>query len=130
MAAIYPTTYPRPLVAGFSMSVGAGVIRAPMPGSEAQRRVFMSMPHIARLEFAMSLAEWADWQSWVKANGYGWFTMNLPSMYAGLDVTVTSPTLIRFVSPITSMNLSDGYVALSVSAEFAPSMIARFYGNT
>lgn len=130
MATAYPSTFPAPLISGFSMSVASGVIRAPMEGAQSQRRVFSTMPHVVSLSFAMSLTQWATWQPWVKSNAYGWFSLNLPSMYAGLDDNITSPTLIRFISPVTSVNMSDEYVQLSVAAEFAPSMIARFHENT
>lgn len=130
MAAAYPSTLVQPQLNGLTIGVGAGVARSDVPGAQVQRRIFATMPHSFTLSFAMTLAQWSDWQAWVKVNAYSWFTMYLPSMYAGLDGLLTTPTLIRFTSPITASNLSQDHIRVSVMAEMAPTMIARFHENT
>lgn len=130
MTTIYPTTYAAPLIAGLTMQVASGVVRSDVPGAQVQRRVFKTMPHTYMLSFAMSLADWADWQAWVAQYAHGWFSIYLPGMYAGLSGNTTAPTLIRFISPVTSVNLAQDKVQLSVMAEIAPSMISKFHENT
>lgn len=126
MAIQYPTTFPCPLLDGFGITVAMGVIRSDNKMHQAQRRVFNTMPHVFTMSFAMTLPVWAAWQQWVNNNGYQWFQMSLPNMYAGQAGKLTTPTLIRFVSPITSSNLTESHVRLSVTAEMAPSMIRNY----
>ncbi len=126
MATSYPSNLANPLISGFGITVASGALRSTMPGSQVQRRAFDTMPHTFRLAFSMSVTDWADWQAWVALNAHDWFNMDLPSMYAGKVATLTTPTLIRFISPITAAIMSAEHVQLSVSAEIAPSMIARY----
>jgi len=130
MATAYPSTLVQPQLDGLKISVASGVARSDVPGAQVQRRIYATMPHTFSLSFAMTLAQWSDWQAWVAVNGYNWFTMYLPSMYAGLDELLTTPTLIRFTSSISASNLSQDHIRVSVMAEMAPTMIARFHENT
>lgn len=130
MATTYPSSYPCALIAGFSMQARSGVIRSDMPARQAQRRVFNTMPHNISLAFAMDVSTWASWQKWALANAYGWFTINLPSMYSGLAGTQTAPTLIRFTSELSVSQIAKQEVRISVRAEMAPSMIGRYLENT
>lgn len=122
----YPSTLPLPKVEGFSAMVASGLIKTEQPTHQAQRRVFSSMPHRFALTFIMSVNTWAQWNNWVVANGYRWFTMNLPTLYAGLSGTSLSPVLIRFVSEISVTTVSQTDVQITVAAETAPSMIADY----
>lgn len=126
MATAYPSTYPQPRIEGFTASVASGLIRADMPTQQAQRRIFTTMPHAFSLTFIMSVDTWAGWQNWVSVNGYRWFEMNLPTMYAGLAGTSLSAVLIRFVSDISAVNVSLTDVQVTVAAEIAPSMIIDY----
>lgn len=122
----YPSSFACPLLSGFNISVAAGVLRAQEPGAQVQRRAFDTMPHVFQLSFAMSVTDWSAWQAWVTDNAFDWFNMDLPSMYAGLAKTQKTPTLIRFVSPISVSTLTEQHVQLSVTAEMAPSMIRKY----
>ena len=124
----YPSTLPSPLLDGFSASVAMGVIRADLPMHEAQRRVFTTMPHSFALTFKMSVIDWGIWYQWVSLNAYGWFTMNLPTMYAGLASQLVSPVLIRFTSDLSAANVTGSDVQITVAAEIAPSMISGYLG--
>lgn len=126
MATSYPSTLANPLVSGFAITVSSGVLRASTAGSQVQRRAYDTMPMTFRLAFAMSIVDWADWQAWVSVNAYNWFEMKLPSMYSGLQATLTTPTLIRFITPISITSMTEQHVQTSVAAEMAPSMIARY----
>ena len=126
MATQYPTTYPCPSISSFSALVSMGVARSDMGGNQVQRRVFSTMPHTFSLTFTMSVTAWTAWQRWVKDNAYGWFEMSLPSLYAGKAGSLLTPTLIRFTSPISASNVTESQVQLSVQAEMAPSMIAKY----
>lgn len=126
MPATYPSTFPCVQIEGFNATVAMGAIRSDMNMHQAQRRVFNTMPHTFNLSFVMSVSQWGDWQPWVKANAYKWFTMNLPSLYAGQAGTRQSPHLIRFTSPLTAVNLTEQHVQITVAAELAPSMILKY----
>lgn len=126
MATQYPDSLPCPLLQDFSVYVASGVIRSEVNGNQAQRRVFKSMPHVFSLSFAMSIQQWGAWQNWVSAYGYSWFEMNLPSMYAGQEGKLMKATLIRFTSPVSVSSTTEQHVQVSVTAEMAPSAIAKF----
>ena len=127
---LYPSTFPAPLINGYSLTVGSGVIRSDMDTQQAQRRVFTTMPHAFTLSFIMSLAQWGEWQQWADSYGYRWFQMNLPSFYAGKDNLRIAPAIIRFTSGISAANLSQDTVQILVSAEMAPSMFAQYLEAT
>ena len=122
----YPSDYPQPLISGFSAQVAMGVIRAPGPTDQAQRRVHTTMPHTFSLTFIMSVVQWGSWYQWAAENGYDWFTMNLPTFYAGLTEDTLSPVLIRFTSGFSANNVSGSDVQVTVTAASAPSMISQY----
>lgn len=122
----YPSTLPMPQIEGFSAMVSSGLIKTEEPTHQAQRRVFSSMPHRFGLTFVMSVSAWAQWHSWAVTNGYRWFTMNLPTLYAGLSGTSLSPVLVRFVSDISVTTVSLTDVQITVAAETSPSMIVDY----
>lgn len=122
----YPSTFPLPKIEGFTATVASGLIKTEQPTQQAQRRVFSTMPHRFSLTFVMSVTTWALWHNWVASNGYRWFAMNLPTMYAGLVAADLSPVLIRFTSDlsVTTVSLTD--VQITVTAEIAPSAIVAY----
>lgn len=122
----YPSDYPQPLVNGFNAQIAMGVIRAPGPTDQAQRRIHTTMPHMFSLTFIMSVTQWGLWYQWATANGYDWFLMNLPTFYAGLSGSTLSPVLIRFTSGFSANNVSGSDVQVTVAAESAPSMISQY----
>jgi hypothetical protein len=127
MPTAYPSTLPGPTLAGFGARVAMGVIRADDVTHEQQRRVFKSMPHTFSLAFVMSLVEWAQWKAWVTDNGYGWFEIDIPTLYDGrVDGT---PAVIRLTSEVTASMLAHDVVQVSVTAEMAPSMIDNYLAN-
>lgn len=128
MATSYPGTFPRPLLAGFAGTVQMGVIRAEGPVDQLQRRVHMTMGHTFTLRFMMSAVVWASWRDWVSQNGYRWFLMDLPTIYAGLAGLETSPVLIRFTSSPSAAPVSSRDFQVSITAESAPSMISQYLG--
>lgn len=121
----YPITLPAPQIAGFRTTIDSGLIRTQMPMHQAQRRVFSSMPHRFEMTFVMTLVEWGEWQAWVKANGFTWFNMDLPTFYCGENGDTVLPTLIRFTSPASASAAGVGVVQVSIAAETAPSFIAN-----
>lgn len=121
----YPTTLPKPSLAGFNLTAGGGVIRDDNPMSKVQRRVFNTMPHTLSLVFFIPAGQRVDWYNWVKTYGYRWFYIALPTMYAGLVGTKTSPVLIRFTSSVEMQSMSMLMLQATVSAEMAPSMISK-----
>ena len=126
MPTLYPETFPQPLLQGFSMSVASGVIRDGSDVHQEQRRVFDTMPHSFSLSFIMSLPEWDAWARWIDANGYRWFVIELPTMYAGRDGLSKAPVLVRLTSNIPAAAVSGEHVQVSVQAEMAPSMIGQY----
>ena len=122
----YPSDYPQPKIEGFAASVASGLIKTEDPIHQAQRRVFSTMPHTFALTFVMSVDDWALWHNWASSNGYGWFEINLPTMYAGLAATTLSPVLIRFISDVSAVAVSLNNVQVTVTAEIAPSMIVGY----
>lgn len=123
----YPSDYPQPLLEGFAAQIAMGVIRAQGPTDQAQRRIHTTMPHTFSLTFIMTVAQWGLWYQWMIANGYKWFTMNLPTLYAGLGGGTLSPVLIRLTSnSIVATNVSGSAVQVTVAAEIAPSMITQY----
>lgn len=129
MSTQYPSDFPCVQISGFTFTVASGVIRAPGP-HQKQRRVFNTMPHEGNLSFVMPVSQWGIWHDWVKTNAYKWFEMNLPSMYAGLVSQRMTGHLVRFTSMISVENVTEADVRASVSAEFSPSMIARYLEAT
>lgn len=125
----YPADFPCPMIDGFGISVISGVIRADAPGHNAQRRVFDTMQHRFRMSFAMSELLWARWHNWVNVNGYTWFVMALPSMYAGRLNLVKADAVIRFTSPMTAVPLTDAEMRVTVEAELSPSAILVYRRN-
>lgn len=130
MATAYPSTFPLPKIDGFSASVASGLTKTQDPSHQVQRRVFVNMPHTFSLTFVMGVTTWALWHNWVVANGYTWFTMNLPTMYAGLLSAQISPVLIRFTSNPSASTVSLSDVQITISAEIAPSAIDAFLEAT
>ena len=126
MATSYPDNLASPVISGFGISVGSGVLRSTIAGSQVQRRAFATMPHTFRLAFSMSVTDWADWQAWVAVHAYDWFTLDLPSLYSGRLAAVAAPTLVRFTSSVAVTMLTGVHVQVSVAAEIEPSMIERY----
>ena len=126
----YPSSLPAPLIEGFMATVSMGVIRSDAPGHQAQRRVFSTMPHGFSLSFIMSISQWGSWSQWVGVNGYRWFTMDLPTLYAGRAGAKVLPVTIRFVSDVSAVNVSASSVRASVQAETAPSFISAYLDAT
>lgn len=93
---------------------------------QAQRRVFTTMPHAIALSFVMTVTQWGIWEPWVKSNAYDWFEIDLPSLYSGQLGKRLSPHLIRFTSGLSVINVTESSVQISVTAEFAPSMITKY----
>lgn len=122
---IYPATFPLPKIEGFSATVASGLIKTDMPTQQAQRRVFKTMPHRFSLTFIMSVNTWASWHNWVVTNGYRWFDLELPTMYAGENGTDLSAVLVRFVSDVSVTPISLTDVQITVAAESAPSAMYR-----
>lgn len=122
MATAYPGTFPLPKIEGFSASVASGLIRADAPTHQAQRRVYTTMPHRFSLTFVMSVTTWATWQNWMIANGYRWFQISLPTLYAGQAGTSLSSVVVRLVSDISMTPVNLSTVQITVSAESAPFM--------
>lgn len=124
MATAYPSSLPLPTIDGFGIAVASGAIRSAIPGHQQQRRVFTSMPQTFSLRFVVRTAQLMSWQSWMRANGFKWFRISLPSMYAGQSSACSSPLLIRLISDIAiSAILYDRY-EIVVTAEAAPSAAA------
>lgn len=121
MATAYPSTLPLPKVEGFSVTVAAGLIKTEMPSHQAQRRVFNTMPHKFSLTFVMSVETWAVWYNWASDNGYRWFDLYLPTMYAGREFRDIAPITVRFISDLAAANISQTHVQVTVTAESAPS---------
>ena len=123
----YPDTLPDPTVSGFSAVVAMGVIRSDMETHQAQRRVFTTMPHSFTISFTLTLAQWARWHLWMLENGYRWFDIRLPSLYAGQLLESTSLMKIRLTSSFSASMLAADVVQVSVTAESAPSMIDDYF---
>jgi len=129
MATSYPTTFPSPQLDGLSAMVDMGLIKTDRPMNQAQRRLYATMPHTFSLTFNMSISTWGLWYNWVIANGFRWFTINLPSLYAGRTGDWASPVLVRFTSDLSAANITATDVRINVMAEAAPSMIATYLVN-
>ena len=129
MATSYPTTFPSPQLDGLSAMVDMGLIKTDRPMNQAQRRLYATMPHTFSLTFSMSISTWGLWYNWVIANGFRWFTINLPSLYAGRTGDWASPVLVRFTSDLSAANITATDVRVNVMAETAPSMIATYLVN-
>ena len=129
MATSYPTTFPSPQLDGLSAMVDMGLIKTDRPMNQAQRRLYATMPHTFSLTFNMSISTWGLWYNWVIANGFRWFTINLPSLYAGRTGDWASPVLVRFTSDLSAANITATDVRITVMAEAAPSMIATYLVN-
>jgi hypothetical protein len=123
MTTQYPSVFPQPLVSGFGAMVASGVTRDGSSVHQEQRRVFQTMPHSFTLSFVMSLADWDAWARWIDENGFRWFEIELPTLYAGKDGLFKAPVLVRLTSDVPATTVSGEHVQVSVSAEIAPSMI-------
>lgn len=130
MATAYPSTFPLPKVEGFATTVASGLIKVDTPTHQAQRRVYKNMPMRFSLTFTMSFGTWALWHNWTMLNGFRWFTMSLPTMYAGLASTQLSPVLIRFISNPAMIPVTQTDVQVTISAEAAPSAIDAYLEAT
>lgn len=124
MATAYPSTFVSPKIEGFSATVASGLIKTEQPTHQAQRRVYTSMRQRFSLTFVMSVTAWASWQNWMIANGYRWFSINLPTLYAGQAGTSLSSVLVRLVSDISVVPVNLTSVQITVTAESAPLMPA------
>ena len=102
METFYPSDLPLPKIEGFSAEVASGLIKTETPTHQAQRRVFSTMPHRFSLTFVLSFQKWATWYSWASGNGYRWFDLELPTMYAGMVSADIAPITVRFVSGIVA----------------------------
>lgn len=107
-------------MAGFSAVVASGLIKTDQPTHQAQRRVFTSMPQRFSLTFVMTMRTWALWQSWASINGYRWFTISLPTKYAGRSGADLSLINVRFTSDISATLIGPAAVQVIVAAESAP----------
>jgi hypothetical protein len=130
MPTVYPSTLPGPVIEGLGLRVNMGVLRSEDTTHQAQRRIHKTMPHSFSLTFRMSLIDWADWQLWVLANGYNWFEIELPSLYAGRLSQNTAPALVRFTSDLGATLLAADVVQVTVTAELAPSAIGAYLEAT
>ena len=124
MATQYPSDFPHPTIAGFGINVASGVIRSDMSMHQQQRRLYKTMPHTFSLRFVLSTEQWFDWQRWVTDNGFKWFEMDLPSMYAGRTFECSSPLLVRLISDVQVTAITRDHFEVLVTAESAPSVPA------
>jgi hypothetical protein len=126
MAIKYPVDLPCPMIEGYSMDVDAGLLRTSERGLPNQRRVFSTMPHSVKCKFTLSLKQWGFWQEWITRTPTSWFTIDLPSMYAGLHAQKTYPHLVRLASTVVISAQSSTHVSLSVTLEMAPSNFKQY----
>jgi len=122
----YPSDFPCVQIAGYRADVAMGAARTEIPMHQVQRRIFRTMPHSVSLSFVMTVTQWGAWETWVKANGYDWFQLDLPSLYSGQLGKRLSPHVIRFTSGLSVRNITESSAQISVNAEFSPSMITQY----
>lgn len=121
----YPSSFQCPQIKPYAWAVDMGIVRTPMEGGNArQRRRYRTMPHAFRLEFVMPALSVGQWQSWVNAFAYDWFSINLESMWSAATGKITSPHLVRFISNLEWENVVYGWVRVRVQAELSPNQIA------
>lgn len=121
----YPASFQCPQIIPYGWTVDMGIIRTPMEGGNSrQRRRYRTMPHGFKLEFIMPALALGQWQSWVNAFAYDWFTMNLESMWSAATGAITSPHLIRFISDLEFDDVVYGWVRCRVQAELSPNQVA------
>lgn len=125
MPATYPSTFPKPTVAGFGVTVASGVIRSEQPNQQSQRRAFSNMPQQFTLQWTMKTQAWSKWQPWMTENGFSWFYINLGGAFAGKAGTNTSAHLIRLTSDIQAVPVGADVVQINATAEAAPSMASQ-----
>jgi hypothetical protein len=128
MATQYPDKYPCPQLDGFSQTVSMGVARTEIPYHQAQRRIYKTMPTTVSMTFVMTISQLGDWQNWILQNGFDWFWMNLPGLYAGREDKNTSAVLVRLVSGVSVSSLSSTHVEVSCAVEYSPSMVGVYLG--
>lgn len=127
MTTQYPSSFPQPLVTGFSAAVGSGVLRTESRTHQQQRRVFETMPHVFTMSFIMTVLQWDSWSRWIARYGYRWFEIEIPTMYAGRTGADTAPVLLRLTSSsIAAEAVSRDTMQVTVMAEIAPSMISLY----
>lgn len=116
----YPATFPYPLLADYAYTIGSGVIRTPMEsGAPRQRRRWRNMPHAFNLSFAVKVADLDLWQSWINANGYDWFEIDLVTNQTGVTNLCASPHYVRFTSDLSVAALTPKVLKISVNAELS-----------
>lgn len=134
MTVAYPSVFPLPAVDGYSINARSGLIQGGNDLNLVQRQVFNTMPQTLNLVFnisAVNRISWngrptkliSAWNSWVLQYGPTWFSMPLPTMYAGLLKTTRSTVLLRFTSDINFQAVTIVLGRANVTAELAPSMI-------
>lgn len=128
--AIYPKTFPCPMIEGYSIDVDAGLVRSKERGLPAQRRTFTTMPQTVKCKFSLSLHDWGYWQEWVRRDGLGWFYIDIPSMYSGYRSARVFPHLVRFTAPFTIDTKSSTHVTASCVLEMSPTNFLQFLDLT
>lgn len=126
MIPVYPSSFPCPMIEGYTIDIDAGVIRSKDRGKPAQRRVFKTMPHVIKCKFALSFKQWGYWQEWLTREGTGWFSIDLPTMYAGLNASKLFPHIVRLSSTITIDAKTSTHVIASMTLELSPTAFKQY----
>lgn len=122
----YPSNLPCPMIESYSIDVDTGVLRSKERGFPQQRRPFTTMPHTVKCKFSLSLKEWGYWQEFLTREAPGWFWIDLPSMYSGLQNARTVPHLVRLMDVVTIDTRSSTHITASVTLEVAPSTFKKY----
>jgi hypothetical protein len=95
-----------------------GLIRTPFEAAAPrQQRVYTKRPRAFRARWALTTADLARAEAWIRANGYAWHTQQLLSAESGRE-TPNSHT-VRVSSDVSVTLIGGGYAELEVMLEQA-----------
>lgn len=116
----YPSTLPRPDEGSYAGVIDQGLIRTSFRvTSPSQVKGYNSPREDIVMTFSMENGTYNEWQSWVNANAYDWFNMEIVSSRSPADIT--SNQLVRFTSDVQVLKRGDNWLSATVSLELVPS---------
>ena len=125
----YPANFPEPLVASFGITAESGLSRVYMESGDykQRRRNNFTLPERFSLQFAIPYELFNEWQTWVNANAYESFNINVVSSASALgDICATRA--LRFISDLDVSIGGGNFVYVSVAAETMASVF-DFYSS-
>jgi len=117
----YPSTFPCPDLLTYNLQVDMDANMSSIRGDQQVGRGHVCMPTVVSVTFTMKTTAFRSWYTWVKTNGFQWFSIPLFSMYnTKIGSGLAEPHVARFIAPISVSMVKRDYFRVSGQLELSP----------